>query len=206
VYVSHIQHVIENSSFCTIHRSSVSPLSLSLMLRPTVSRPVCLGIKHPSGSYGQIFLHSRQLRGFVDVGRFLWREDRSVFYNCCWPSPAQSFSVPVSWDSRPYFTLSDSRLPFFSPPKTRRVTVEVFDPASTRESDWMNYVPPFYIFGEDRMSVTTYNSASIILVNPLCFTSPDIASARTHREHRLPQFLYCCVHNCCYADVAFTVP
>jgi hypothetical protein len=36
------------------------------------------------------------------------------------------------WDSRPYFTVSDSRLPFSSPPTTRRVTVEVFDPASTR--------------------------------------------------------------------------
>jgi hypothetical protein len=30
--------------------------------------------------------------GFVDVGRSLWREDESVGYNCCWPSPAQSFS------------------------------------------------------------------------------------------------------------------
>jgi hypothetical protein len=42
--------------------------------------------------------------------------------------------VRVPWDSRPYFTVSDTRLPFSSPPTTRRATVEVFDPASTRDS------------------------------------------------------------------------
>jgi hypothetical protein len=31
---------------------------------------------------------------FVDVGSFLWREDGSVVYNCCWTSPAQSLSGP----------------------------------------------------------------------------------------------------------------
>jgi hypothetical protein len=32
--------------------------------------------------------------GVADVGRSLWREDGSVVYNCCWSSPAQSFSGP----------------------------------------------------------------------------------------------------------------
>jgi hypothetical protein len=40
--------------------------------------------------------------------------------------------VQVPWDSWPYFTVSDLRLHFSSPPTTRRATVEVFDPASTR--------------------------------------------------------------------------
>jgi hypothetical protein len=28
------------------------------------------------------------------MGLSLWREDGPVDYNCCWPSPAQSFSGP----------------------------------------------------------------------------------------------------------------
>jgi hypothetical protein len=44
------------------------------------------------------------------------------------------FRVRVPWDSRPYFTLSESGLPLSSPPTTRSATVEVFDPASTRET------------------------------------------------------------------------
>jgi hypothetical protein len=48
------------------------------------------------------------------------------------PSHHSQSRVQVPWDSRPYFTLSDLRLLISSPLTTRRVTVEVFDPASTR--------------------------------------------------------------------------
>jgi hypothetical protein len=49
------------------------------------------------------------------------------------PSQRSHSRVRVPWDSRPYFTVSDSRLSFSSPPTTRSATVEVFDPASTRD-------------------------------------------------------------------------
>jgi hypothetical protein len=103
---------------------------LSLMLRPTVSRPVCLGIKHPYGLTTRSLLLYDICR-LVEVGRSLWRQDGSVVYNCCWPSPAQSFRVRVPWDTWPYITVSESSRSFSSPPTTRKATVKVFDPAST---------------------------------------------------------------------------
>jgi hypothetical protein len=96
---------------------------------------------------------------FLDVGRSLWREDRSVVYNCCRSSPTQSFSSPSpsrlitifychrfetspTWRTRsPYSYPSGTGwpsyiprhwVPFSSPPKARRATVEVFEPTSTR--------------------------------------------------------------------------
>jgi hypothetical protein len=68
-------------------------LKFKVMLRSTVGRPVYLGVKPPPEAQDQIFLLSDRCE-FVDVRRPMWREKGSVFYNCWWSSPAQSFSVP----------------------------------------------------------------------------------------------------------------
>jgi hypothetical protein len=55
-------------------------LSLSLMLRPTVSRPVCPAIKHPSGAYDQLFITFWQLRFCFCGAHSLTRGRACLFY------------------------------------------------------------------------------------------------------------------------------
>jgi hypothetical protein len=66
---------------------------VKVILRPTVSRPVYLGVKPHLRPKTRILLLSDSC-GFVDVGHHFWREDGCIVYNCCCPSRAQSFSGP----------------------------------------------------------------------------------------------------------------
>jgi hypothetical protein len=68
-------------------------VKVKVKLRPTVSRPVCLGWSTHLNLTTKFLILSDSCV-FVDVGRSLWRENGSVVYSCCWASPAQSFSVP----------------------------------------------------------------------------------------------------------------
>jgi hypothetical protein len=146
----------------TVNRSvylGVTQVRVKVMLLSTVSRPVCLRVKHPSGTQDKNFNTVRQLWVCWCGPPPLRREDGSVVYNCCWPSPKQSFSGPSpagliiifnclrfatapAWRARsPYLCPPGTEWPSCTPrhwvpilplPTTRRVTVEVFEPVSTR--------------------------------------------------------------------------
>jgi hypothetical protein len=145
---------------------------VEVMLRPTVTRPVFLDTKPPSGAQDQIFITSRQLR-LCWWGAHLSDERTGLsFTNAASPRQHSHSRVLVIRDSWPYFTVSDSRLPpnlkarssslyppgtgrhsytsrhwvpFSSPPTTGRTTVKVFEPASTRA----NKLVPLYSLGTD---------------------------------------------------------
>jgi hypothetical protein len=99
-------------------------VTLLLAVGQSVSQSVSLGVE--PARYLLLF----DSHGLAFVGRPLRREDGSVF---CMKHQRSLSRGRVPWDSQPCFTVSDLRLPFPLPLTTRRVTVEVFDPASTRD-------------------------------------------------------------------------
>jgi hypothetical protein len=108
---------------------SASICKLSLILRPTVSRPVCLRIKHPSGAYDQ-YLFVFDNYGPVFVGVLSDERTGLTFVYAAGTRQLNVSWVRVPLDSSPYFTVSDLRLPFSSPPTTRRVICKLSQPSS----------------------------------------------------------------------------
>jgi hypothetical protein len=157
-------------------------IKVKVMLRPIASRPLYLRISTHL-RLNHIFVTSDSCR-LVDVGRSLSRENGSAVYNCCWSSPAQSylgpspaglltifyclrFETPPTWRAvSPYLYPPGTGWPsytprhwvtFSSPLTTRRATVEVFEPASTRDTFYM-----LYTLVTDRTENTSSNSSSIV--------------------------------------------
>jgi hypothetical protein len=98
----------------------------------SASRPVCLGNSHPSWACDQIFITVWQLRSCFCVGALSHEKTGLSFVYAAGPCQRSPSRVRVPCYSRPYITVSNLGLPFSSPPTTRRVMVEVFEPASTR--------------------------------------------------------------------------
>jgi hypothetical protein len=71
--------------------------------------------------------------GFFNVRCLLWREDGSVVYSCCWPSPAQSFSGPSPAERITIFYY----FRFETPPTWRTRSLYLYPPGI----GWPSYTP-----------------------------------------------------------------
>jgi hypothetical protein len=74
------------------------------------------------------FYYCHTVAGLLMLGALSDERSDLSFTNAAGPRQRSHSRIRIPWDSRPYFTVSDSRLPFSSPPTTRFVTVEVFEP------------------------------------------------------------------------------
>jgi hypothetical protein len=125
----------------------------------------------PSGAHDQIFIIVWQLRSCFCGAPTLTR-GRVSFVYAAGPRQRSLSRVRVPWISRPYFTVPVLRLPFLSPPTSRRVTVEVFDHASTRET-WKssNFKLLLYIFNN------LATGAQLVLLQMFRFTRSNLVAA-----------------------------
>jgi hypothetical protein len=64
---------------------SFARVKVKVMLRPTVSRPVYLGTKHPFGAYDQIFITCVTVTVLFLWGPLSDERSGSVFCMCCLP-------------------------------------------------------------------------------------------------------------------------
>jgi hypothetical protein len=106
---------------CRCRLATISQLVLNLPLadcdsksklcydRRPVGQSVLVSSTHLGPETG--FLLLSDICGVVNVGRPLWREDRSVVYYYCCPRQRSHFQVRVPRNSWPHFTVPDSRLP-----------------------------------------------------------------------------------------------
>jgi hypothetical protein len=94
---------VTHSGRTNLQLSESSRVESSLMLRPTVSRPVCLGTKHPSGVYDQIFITVGQLR-ICWCGALSLTRGRLSFTIAAGPGQRSYSRVRVPWGGLRFVT------------------------------------------------------------------------------------------------------
>jgi hypothetical protein len=105
-------------------------VEVEVNLRPTVSRPVCLGVRHSSGTHDQFF---RQLWVYYFVAPSLMRgRICNLLYNCFWALPEQSLLGQSPAELTAIFTVSSE-----TPPSWRAGSPYLFTPGT----GWPSYTP-----------------------------------------------------------------
>jgi hypothetical protein len=104
----------------------------------SISKSWC---RAPPGAHDQIFIIIWQLRSYFYGAPSLTRGQVCLMYMLLVLACAVFLGSESLGSREPYFTVSVLRLPFSSPPTSHRVTVEVFNPASTRVDTviWHSY-------------------------------------------------------------------
>jgi hypothetical protein len=81
-------HSSRHLQLCSLQHREIK---VKVIIRPTVSRPVCPGVRPLSGARDQFFflleIVFTKLHVWYYGARSLWREDGPLIYSCCWALP-----------------------------------------------------------------------------------------------------------------------
>jgi hypothetical protein len=138
----------------------------------------------------EIFITLWQLRPCFCGAPSLTR-GRVTLFIWCWPLPARSFTGPSPFVLVTIFYCLRFETSFSSPPATRRVTVEVFDPASigvwTAQDNFLQ---------DNSSERTTSKTLFSIVVHVFVCARTSSRSRYLETGCMIPLF-HCCVRVCC---------
>jgi hypothetical protein len=147
--------------------------------------------KAPSGSLRPDLYYCQTVAGLLMWGALSDERTGLSVTIAAGPRQCSHSRVRVPWDSRPYFTVPDSILPFSSPSTTRRATVGVFDPALTRDNlsllnPWTETKSMRTEYRSPHRTVSYYSVLSVAAE-----TSEPLPSKLTSTSVAIPVFRQC---------------